>query len=82
MRSVERLGVGIGHVDITPPSATPMEGYIERRGVSQGAHDRLFAKAAVLEDASRRKVAVISVDLVGLGKWIVDFAQGERREFG
>jgi neutral ceramidase len=75
MRSMERLRVGIGHVDITPPSPTPMEGYIERSGVSQGVHDRLFAKAAVLEDASGKKVAVISVDLIGVGKWIVDFAR-------
>jgi neutral ceramidase len=74
---MENLRVGVGHVDITPSSATPMEGYIERRGVSQGIHDRLFGNAVVLEDESGKKVAVISVDLVGVGKWIVDFARKE-----
>jgi neutral ceramidase len=77
MPYMESLRVGVGHVDITPSLATPMEGYIERKGVSQGVHDRLFAKAVVLEDESGKKVAVISVDLVGVGKWIVDFARKE-----
>lgn len=69
------LRVGVGHADITPPSGSPMEGYIERRGVSLGVHDRLFAKAMVLEDVSGKKVAVVSVDLIGVGQWIVDSAR-------
>lgn len=69
------LRVGVGHADITPPTGTPMEGYIERKGVSQGVHDGLFAKAMVLEDVSGKKLAVVSVDLIGVGKWIVDFAR-------
>jgi hypothetical protein len=69
------LRVGVSHSDITPPLGTPMEGYIERRGVSQGVHDRLFAKAMVLEDSSEKKVAVVSVDLIGVGSWIVGTAR-------
>jgi hypothetical protein len=52
-----------------------MEGYIERRGVSRGVHDRLFAKAMVLEDGSGRKIAIVSVDLIGVGEWIVESAR-------
>jgi hypothetical protein len=69
------LRVGLSHADITPPLGTPMEGYIERMGVSKGIHDRLFAKAMVLEGASEEKAAVVSVDLIGVGRWIVDSAR-------
>jgi hypothetical protein len=69
------LRVGVSHADITPPPGTPMEGYIGRRGVSQGVHDRLFAKATVLEDGSGKKFAIVSVDLIGVGEWIVNSAR-------
>jgi len=69
------LKAGLSCVDITPPVGTPLEGYIERRGVSQGVHDRLFAKAIVLSDKETNKVAVVSVDLVGVGRWLVEFAR-------
>jgi hypothetical protein len=72
-----RLRAGAGHSDITPPIGTPLEGYIERREVSKGVHDRLFAKAIVLEDLDGSKVAVVSCDLVGVGRWIVDYARKE-----
>ena len=70
-----RLRAGASHSDITPPTGTPLEGYIERRGASEGVHDRLFAKAIVLEDSDGTKVAVVSCDLIGVGRWIVDHAR-------
>jgi hypothetical protein len=75
---VERMGylrAGASHSDMTPPHGTPLEGYIERRGVSEGVHDRLFAKAIVLEDSDGSRVAVVSCDLIGVGKRIVDHAR-------
>lgn len=75
MRSMGDLKVGLSCVDITPAVGVPLEGYIERRGVSQGVHDRLFAKAVVLSDGKTNKVAVVSVDLVGVGRSLVEFAR-------
>jgi hypothetical protein len=70
-----RLRAGASHSDITPPNGTPLEGYIERRGFSEGAHDKLFAKSLVLEDSYGSKIAIVSCDLIGVGKWIVDHAR-------
>nr|MDO8100750.1 neutral/alkaline non-lysosomal ceramidase N-terminal domain-containing protein [Candidatus Njordarchaeota archaeon] len=69
------LKAGLSCVDITPPVGTPLEGYIERREVSQGVHDRLFAKAVVLSDGETNKVAIVSVDLSGVGRRLVEFAR-------
>jgi neutral ceramidase len=68
------LKVGSSCVDITPPVGIPLEGYIERRKVSQGVHDKLFAKAFVLYDG-KTKVAIVSLDLIGVGRWLVEFAR-------
>jgi neutral ceramidase len=55
---------GIATVDITPPTGYRMSGYFyERRNI--GTHDRLYAKALVLEQG-RERVALVFCDLIGI----------------
>jgi hypothetical protein len=61
------LSVGFGKADITPdPKAGPvwMAGYGQGRQ-AEGVHDPLWARAVVLDDGAK-KIALVSVDLVGL----------------
>jgi len=44
------LSVGSASVVITPPVGTPMDGYFDRRDVSRGVHDDLYARALVFDD--------------------------------
>jgi neutral ceramidase len=67
-----RLRAGADHSDITPPVGTSLEGYIERKDISESVHDRLLAKAIVLQDSDGEKIAVVSCDLIGVGSWIVE----------
>jgi len=62
------LTAGMAVVDITPPVGTPLGGYGARRGrPSTGVHDPLHAKALVL-DNGRERVAIVTCDLIGVGK--------------
>ncbi len=62
------LSVGFGETDITPnvsgPKPVYMAGFGQNRKAT-GVHDPLKARATVLKDANG-KVALVSVDLVGL----------------
>jgi neutral ceramidase len=57
------LTVGAAQTDITPPKGMPMAGYYSARG-AEGTHDRLFARAVVLEKDGT-KAALVSLDLIG-----------------
>jgi hypothetical protein len=60
------LRAGVGRADITPPVGTPLGGYGERKGApSTGIHDRIQAKALVLDDGATR-LAILTTDLVGV----------------
>jgi neutral ceramidase len=57
------LRAGIARVDITPSASMQMYGYENRTcGLANGAHDRLFAKALVLE-ANDSRLAIVTMDL-------------------
>ena len=57
------LRVGVARADITPPIGSAMYGYSARgSSVSAGIHDRLHAKALVLDDGKTR-LAVATLDL-------------------
>jgi neutral ceramidase len=60
-----RLLAGMHVVDITPPIGTPMAGYGERKGLSQGVLDPLMATALVLDDGVTQ-VAIVSIDWIGV----------------
>ncbi len=64
----EELSVGFGAADITPAIDGKRPVWIAGYGPGRratGVHDRLFARAVVLRDGER-KIALVSVDLVGL----------------
>jgi hypothetical protein len=64
----QSLRVGFGESDITPPLREErpvwLAGYGQGRAAT-GVHDPLMARAVVLDDG-RRKIALVSVDLIGL----------------
>src|SRR6516162_2299864 len=64
--SAPALEVGFGETDITPTLGRKpvyMAGFGQNRKATK-VHDPLFARAVVLKDG-KRKVALVSVDLVG-----------------
>ncbi len=54
--------VGVGQVDITPPTGSPFGGWVRADRLGRGVHTRLTAKAIVLQRGDK-KVALLSVDL-------------------
>ncbi|TQM43774.1 neutral/alkaline ceramidase-like enzyme [Pseudonocardia cypriaca] len=64
--------IGFGRTDITPPVGVELAGfgpYLRRR--STRVHGRLHAGAIAVEHGGGRWV-LVSCDLLGLGRWIVD----------
>jgi hypothetical protein len=57
---------GIASERITPDQPLRMAGYASRVKPSAGIARDLFAKALVLEDASGRRVALVTTDLIGI----------------
>ena len=65
--SAAQLEAGTARIDVTPPSEfnAALGGYGERMSrPAEGVHDRVFAKALVLTDGSRRNV-IVTADLLG-----------------
>lgn len=60
------LKAGWCAVDITPPVGTPLAGFAARKGVSEGIHDPLMARALVIEREGGETVALLTVDVVGV----------------
>ena len=69
----QNLRLGTGEADITPPAGAPLAGYYTNREAT-GTHDRLHAKALVLEEGGV-KVVIVACDLVGLPKDTTDQAR-------
>lgn len=59
---------GTARVKITPESPMWMAGYGGRDHVAEGTTSDLWAKVLVLEDAKARRVALITLDLVGIDR--------------
>jgi len=70
------LSAGAARTTITPPVGTPAIGTIQR---STGVHDELFARALVLDDGQAR-VAIVSLDLIGMDFELADAARAVIRE--
>jgi len=62
---VTAFRAGAAVADITPPTGALMDGYGGRFQGSQGVHDPLMARVAVLEQGDTR-VALVSCDLLGM----------------
>ena len=75
-RSHGTLTAGAARTAITPPVGTPAIGTIQR---SSGVNDDLFARALVLDDGQTR-VAIVSLDLIGMDFELADAARAAIRE--
>lgn len=63
---------GAAKEKITPQQYMSMAGYGSRNHPATGLLNDLWAKALILQDAQGRRVAVISLDLVGISPDVVD----------
>jgi neutral/alkaline ceramidase-like enzyme len=68
---------GAAKQKITPQEPMWMAGYGSRNHPSTGFLNDLWAKALVLEDASGARVAIITLDLVGIGRDLADPVRSE-----
>src|SRR5687768_14867112 len=55
-----------GSVVITPKASMWMAGYAARDKPSEGVAQDLFAKVLVLEDAEKTRLAIVTLDLIGI----------------
>lgn len=68
MSAVEgRITGAADHVDLTPGSALPLFGFVDRSGPSAGVADALEANAIALRDAAGRTAVVVSFDTLFVG---------------
>src|ERR1700761_2760378 len=70
------LAVGTAVEIITPPLGCQMAGFDARKGVAQTVHDDLHARMMILDDGSL-KVALISIELLGIDKQFADRVRAE-----
>src|SRR5206468_1717248 len=76
------LYAGVCETDITPPLGVWMCGYAFRPTGCTAIHDRLYARALVLNDG-HAAIAILSMDLLGLDFDLVDAVRaGIERETG
>ncbi len=82
-RAADPLEVGFGVVDVTPKLVEGVPIWLagkEYNRPAAGVHDPLFARAVVLRSAGR-KVALVSVDSIGLQRPPIVRARGELKDF-
>jgi len=63
---------GTEHVDITPSGPIWLGGYAARDHPSEGVLHPIGAKALVFEDRDGTRVAIITMDLIGIGRGLSD----------
>ena len=62
------LKLGTARRDISPPEGIYLIGYGDRSGGNTSVRDRLTATAALWQDGSGRRVAVVFADLLGINR--------------
>ncbi len=65
---------GAASVDITPKEGVSLDGPISKNGPVTGIHDRLHARALMLDDGKTR-LAIVICDACMIGRDVVDAAQ-------
>ncbi|AMV21622.1 neutral/alkaline non-lysosomal ceramidase N-terminal domain-containing protein [Planctomyces sp. SH-PL14] len=74
---------GLARVDITPAGSMWMAGYAARTTPSEGVEQPLFAKALVLADDSGTQIAIVTLDLIGIPRWLrEDLASEASKKYG
>lgn len=72
------LRLGTARVEITPPVGYAMQGYENRKGVSTGVHDPLWARVLVVK-SDETSLAFVSLDLVDFASQAV--VDGARQHY-
>lgn len=74
---------GVARVDITPNGPIWMSGYAARTKPSAGVLHPLWAKALAVEDAKKRRVVIVTTDIIGLPRVISDAVAAQvQKEYG
>jgi hypothetical protein len=63
---------GVARIDITPDGPIWMSGYASRTKPSTGVLQRLWAKALAVEDSKKRRIVIVTTDIIGLPRVISD----------
>lgn len=66
------IKVGIARIDITPDLPIWLTGYANRKQPGDAVAQKLFAKAIVIEENPTSKIIIVTVDLLGLSREIVE----------
>ena len=61
---------GVAKVNITPEKLMWMSGYASRKKPAEGKLHDLWAKALVLEDEKKNRVVLVTLDLVGIERYL------------
>lgn len=74
---------GLAKADITPTKSMWMAGYAARTSPSEGVEQPLYAKALVLADESGTQLAIVTLDLIGIPRWLrEDLASDVEAKYG
>jgi neutral ceramidase len=79
--AAERVDVGVGRADITPPTGYYMMGWVRSDGRIVGQHTRLWARVIVLRQGGR-KIALITEDVNGIPGGMLAQAAGMNKDIG
>jgi hypothetical protein len=75
--SAEVWKAGVASVVITPEENVWMAGYANRNKPAEGKLQELYAKALALEDEAGKRVVIVTLDLVGIPRWLRDHVEKE-----
>jgi len=67
-----QIRAGYASIEITPPIGTELTGFIARTGACVGVLDPLEARALVFEDARGARAALVTCDLIAIGRHLTE----------
>lgn len=74
---------GLAKVNITPTERMWMSGYASRKEPAKGKLHDLWAKALVLQDAKKNRIALVTLDLVGIPRDLsIEVCADLKKKFG
>jgi hypothetical protein len=74
---------GLAKTDVTPTKSMWMAGYASRTSPSEGVEQPLYAKALVLADDQGTQLAIVTLDLIGVPRWLrEDLASDVEAKYG
>ena len=77
------LKAGVGKIEITPTEPVWMSGYAARTRPSNGVLVPLWAKALAVESSARRRMVIVTIDVVGIpGAVTEEVAMRARKQYG